>query len=124
MLTPRASSLLLAAALLSGSALAQGDRRTRGLERAAEPAPAKKESAGAAKVDPKPEPKKEAPAPAPVVTGALRGPQRIDFDDRLVQGQTNKLGAVYLYQRKDAAQQSLLERRKSFREEVVKDLVE
>src|SRR4051812_27940169 len=29
-----------------------------------------------------------------------RGPTRIDFDDRLIQGQTNKSGAVYLYDRK------------------------
>jgi hypothetical protein len=69
---------------------------------------------------------KPAPAdkPTPPAPSALRGPVRIDFDDRLVQGQTNKLGAVYLYQRKDPAQGSLLERRKSFREEIAKDLVE
>ena len=60
----------------------------------------------------------------PQTPSALRGPMRIDFDDRLVQGQTNKLGAVYLYQRKDPAQPSLLERRSSFRDEIVRDLVE
>jgi len=63
-------------------------------------------------------------AAAPQTSSALRGPMRIDFDDRLVQGQTNKLGAVYLYQRKDPAQPSLLERRSSFRDEIVRDLVE
>src|SRR5262245_23159521 len=31
----------------------------------------------------------------------LRGPTRIDFDDRLIQGQTNKSGAVYLFDRKE-----------------------
>lgn len=64
------------------------------------------------------------PTAAPQTPSALRGPMRIDFDDRLVQGQTNKLGAVYLYQRKDPAQPSLLERRSSFRDEIVRDLVE
>ena len=63
-------------------------------------------------------------AAVPQTPSALRGPMRIDFDDRLVQGQTNKLGAVYLYQRKDPAQPSLLERRSSFRDEIVRDLVE
>jgi len=53
-----------------------------------------------------------------------RGPTRIDFDDRLVQGQTNKLGAVYLYQRKTPAQPSLLARRQSFRAEITRDLLE
>ena len=126
MMIPRALHLLLAAALLSSGAFAQGGRRARKVEAAAEAAPAKKEASGAAKVDAKDskaEAKKDT-APAPVAPGALRGPMRIDFDDRLVQGQTNKLGAVYLYQRKDAAQTSLLERRKSFREEILKDVVE
>ena len=61
-------------------------------------------------------------APAPLMTP--RGPTRIDFDDRLVQGQTNKLGAVYLYQRKTPAQPSLLARRQSFRAEIARDLLE
>jgi hypothetical protein len=52
------------------------------------------------------------------------GPTRIDFDDRLVQGQTNKLGAVYLYQRKAPAQPSLLVRRNTFRDEIARDLLE
>jgi hypothetical protein len=42
----------------------------------------------------------------------------------LVQGQTNKLGAVYLYQRKSPAQPSLLARRQSFRAEIARDLLE
>jgi hypothetical protein len=59
---------------------------------------------------------------APLV--APKGPVRIDFDDRLLQGQTNRLGAVYLYQRKDPAQPSLLDRRKSFRDEIRRDVLE
>ncbi len=116
--------LLLAVPLLP--ARASAGRRARSLA-AGPAAPSSKEAsapekkATEAKAPPKAD-KKDEPAAAPV--SALRGPQRIDFDDRLVQGQTNKLGAVYLYQRKDPAQGSLLERRKSFREEIAKDLVE
>ena len=76
---------------------------------------------------PKPtEPAKAAPAPAvaPPAQMQARGPTRIDFDDRLLQGQTNKLGAVYLYQRKAPAQPSLLTRRTSFRDEIARDLLE
>jgi hypothetical protein len=73
-----------------------------------------------------------APAPAAVpgtppqapAQMQARGPTRIDFDDRLLQGQTNKLGAVYLYQRKAPAQPSLLTRRTSFRDEIARDLLE
>src|SRR5258708_6763910 len=32
---------------------------------------------------------------------ASRGPTRLDFDDRLIQGQGNKVGTVYLYDRKN-----------------------
>src|SRR5688500_3132670 len=32
-----------------------------------------------------------------VPSADLRGPTRLDFDDRLIQGQTNKSGAVYLF---------------------------
>lgn len=48
-----------------------------------------------------------------------RGPTRIDFDDRLVQGQTNKSGAVYLYERKELKQRSMVKTRESFREEII-----
>ena len=48
-----------------------------------------------------------------------RGPTRIDFDDRLIQGQTNKSGAVYLYERKELKTRSMIKMRDSFREETV-----
>src|SRR5262249_39730682 len=48
-----------------------------------------------------------------------RGPTRIDFDDRLVTGQTNKSGSVYLYDRKELKTASMLKMRESFREEIV-----
>jgi hypothetical protein len=48
-----------------------------------------------------------------------RGPTRIDFDDRLIQGQTNKSGAVYLYDRKELKVRSMVKQRESFRDEIV-----
>lgn len=57
-----------------------------------------------------------APDTTGVPTGELRGPTRIDFDDRLIQGQTNKSGAVYLFDRKETGISSMVRRRKSFRQ--------
>lgn len=67
----------------------------------------------------KPEAEPEA-APSPtsnlVPATQFRGPTRIDFDDRLIQGQTNKSGAVYLFDRKESGISSMVKRRKSFRQ--------
>ncbi len=51
-----------------------------------------------------------------------RGPSRIDFDDRLIQGQTNKSGAVYLYDRKELKIRSMIKKRETFRDEIVGSL--
>ena len=65
------------------------------------------------------------PVPAAPATASAggpppqRGPTRIDFDDRLIQGQTNKSGAVYLYDRKELKQRSMIKKRETFREEIV-----
>jgi hypothetical protein len=61
-------------------------------------------------------------AAAPASSGGSppqRGPTRIDFDDRLIQGQTNKSGAVYLYDRKELQVKSMVKRRESFRQEIL-----
>lgn len=52
-------------------------------------------------------------------TPPQRGPTRIDFDDRLIQGQTNKSGAVYLYDRKELQTKSMVKKRESFRQEIL-----
>jgi len=62
-------------------------------------------------------------APAPEAL-KRRGTTRIEFDPRAVEGQTKKAGAIYLFQRKDAELKSLVERRKTFREEILKKLDE
>lgn len=59
--------------------------------------------------------------PAPTTSAPpQRGPTRIDFDDRLVQGQTNRSGSVYLYDRKELKSRSMVKKRESFREEIVR----
>jgi hypothetical protein len=96
---------------------------------------AKKKSAAAAKPAAKSTRKKPAevklkPAPASADTAESatastgspppsRGPTRIDFDDRLIQGQTNKSGAVYLYDRKELKTASMIKKRESFRDEIL-----
>ena len=65
-------------------------------------------------------------APAQADSGgggpSLRGPARIDFDDRLIQGQSNKSGAVYLYDRKELKIRSMIKKRENFRDEIVGSL--
>lgn len=68
-----------------------------------------------------------APESAPAATDAsggpsVRGPTRIDFDDRLIQGQSNKSGAVYLYDRKELKIRSMIKKRENFRDEIVGSL--
>lgn len=57
-----------------------------------------------------------AATPAPPAT---HGPTRIDFDDRLIQGQSNAAGAVYLYDRKELQLDAMVKRRESFIKDVV-----
>ena len=72
-------------------------------------------AAPAAKAQAKtPEP---APAPPDGVAGR-RGPARIEFDDRLVQGQTNKANAIYLFERRESGLRSLVKKRAHFQAEI------
>jgi hypothetical protein len=84
------------------------------------PAAKSKSSAKESKAAPVKEPERVEPArpqePAVGLPAELRGPTRIDFDDRLIQGQTNKSGAVYLFDRKETGISSMVRRRKSFRQ--------
>lgn len=72
------------------------------------------------------DPRASSPPPAtdpanvdgPVDTGTRKGPARIEFDDRLVQGQTNKANAIYLFERRESALRSLLKKRTDFHDEI------
>lgn len=89
----------------SGQAVAKPPRRKRKSRKRAAPPP-----------PPAPEPAPEAAPIAPV----RRGPTRIDFDERLIRGQTNTSGAVVLFARKATGLRSLVDRRKSFRERTLR----
>lgn len=65
-----------------------------------------------------PPPSDPANADGPVDTGTRKGPARIEFDDRLVQGQTNKANAIYLFERRESALRSLLKKRTDFHDEI------
>jgi hypothetical protein len=89
------------------------------------PKPAPKPPAGAVKSTPNVKVNQQDSAPAAQADNApvpTRGPTRIDFDDRLIQGQTNKSGAVYLYDRKELKTKSMIKTRDSFRDEIVGSL--
>jgi hypothetical protein len=51
-----------------------------------------------------------------------RGPARLDFDDRLVQGQSNKAGAIFLYDRKSLPLRSMVHTRTNFRDQIEDEL--
>jgi hypothetical protein len=63
------------------------------------------------------------PAPADAATMQTRGPTRLDFDDRVVQGQGSKVGAVYLYDRKSLPLRSMVRKRENFRDQISSDEV-
>lgn len=88
----------------------------------AKPKRAPKPAAAAAKAD-TPAPAKADAAPSSSGAGdaeepGRRGPARIEFDDRLVQGQTNKANAIYLFERRESALRSLLKKRTNFHDEI------
>jgi hypothetical protein len=61
--------------------------------------------------------------PAEATTMQTRGPTRLDFDDRVVQGQGSKVGAVYLYDRKSLPLRSMVRKRENFRDQIGSDEV-
>ena len=64
-----------------------------------------------------------APASDAAVEAATRtGPTRIEFDERLLQGQTNKANAIYLFQRRESALRSLVKKRAHFHTEIDESL--
>ena len=110
--------------LLSSEAWAQRTRTSRSKAKAKKPTPSKPATKPETRADP------SSSGTTDPVTGEAgsasasapppsRGPARIDFDDRLIQGQTNKSGAVYLYDRKELKTRSMIRERDSFRSETL-----
>lgn len=71
-----------------------------------------------------PPPAKQPPPPAAAAKEAAvdaatrQGPTRVEFDERMLQGQTNKANAIYLFQRRESALRSLVKKRTGFRAEI------
>jgi hypothetical protein len=55
-------------------------------------------------------------------SGALRRGARVEFDGRLVKGQTAKSGAIYLFARKRSQLRSMVEERVSYRKEILRSV--
>lgn len=109
--------------LMSSEAWAQRSRSSRSKAKAKKPASSKASSRSEPKADPSPGATDPVTGEASEASAAAappsRGPARIDFDDRLIQGQTNKSGAVYLYDRKELKTRSMIRERDSFRSETL-----
>ncbi len=111
--------LLFLLPVLIATAAGAAPKRRPAPPAAKKPAPAAVPSA----LPSRPGPTDEAPpADASAAPPTARGPTRIDFDDRLIQGQSNKSGAVYLYDRKELKVRSMIKKRETFREEIVGSL--
>ena len=53
-----------------------------------------------------------------------RGPTRVNFDERLIKGQTTKAGSVYIFDRQQSEVRSLVNRRRSFRRKILRTVFE
>lgn len=62
--------------------------------------------------------------PGLVLAQGFSGPTRIDFDDRLIQGQTKKAGSVYIYNRQQIEIDSLVRIKRSFRSKIIRTVFE
>ncbi len=108
---------LLAALLVGEGTVAARPRARRPIKRRPPPPPAEKAA---------PQPRPQPPRAAPSTGGgtndktALRE-SHIEFDERLVQGQTAS-GAIYLFQRASSDFQSMIQVPESFRDRTVRDL--
>ncbi len=58
------------------------------------------------------------------VAQSYRGPTRVDFDDRLIKGQTARAGSVYIYDRQEIDIRSLVRRTRSFRARIIRTVFE
>jgi hypothetical protein len=95
-------------------------RKSRHRRAPAQPRKARPARRQAAPPAPTPAPR-ATPAPAGQSAGLRRG-ARVEFDGRLVQGQTAKSGAIYLFARQRSPLRSMVEERASFRQEILRSV--
>ncbi len=55
---------------------------------------------------------------------SYRGPTRVNFDERVIKGQTAKSGSVYIFERQELAQGSLVNKKRSFRARTIRTVFE
>ncbi|AKU92132.1 hypothetical protein [Vulgatibacter incomptus] len=111
-------------ALLPASSEAAGKAPDQQRGAAAKPGPRSAPRKASAAVTPPPATQK---ATEPVEAGggdgqALRRGERVEFDARLIQGQTAKAGAVYLFERVSSDLSSMVRERRSYRREIVEEV--
>lgn len=131
---PRLALLLLGLLALAPPALADsksrrgGAKSSRGGKRAAAKAPAPPPPAAPAPerkvVEEAPRPAGKAPAPAQKGEEErdLKRGERVEFDGRLIEGQTAASGAIYLFERLPSELRSMVTERRSYRREVLETL--
>lgn len=56
---------------------------------------------------------------APALAQGYRGPTRVNFDERLIKGQTTKAGSVYIFDRQQSELRSLVSRQRQFRHKTI-----
>jgi hypothetical protein len=75
------------------------------------------------KEPPPPAAAESVPAPSDAPAGAPLGrSNRIEFEGQLIKGQTTKAGEVQILERKDSEIKSMVKRRTSYREEIIKSV--
>ncbi len=52
------------------------------------------------------------------------GPSRVDFDERLIKGQTTKAGSVYIFDRQQSDIRSLINKHRKFRYKIIRTVFE
>lgn len=62
--------------------------------------------------------------PRSVTAQGYRGPTRVNFDERLIKGQTSKAGSVYIFDRQQSNVRSLVQRKRRFRHKILRTVFE
>ena len=55
---------------------------------------------------------------------SYRGPTRVNFDERVIKGQTAKSGSVYIFDRQEMGINSLINKKRLFRERTIRTVFE
>lgn len=63
-------------------------------------------------------------ASSAVAQEGYRGPTRVNFDERVIKGQTAKSGSVYIFERQEIAVNSLVTKKRTFRPRTIRTVFE